>query len=195
MADKPSALHIRIALARHFDWFHNMMMPEWFIDGGQADLLFVSRAGYVTEIEIKIGFADWNADREKEKWKAARPHVGRFFYAVPGALAERTPDWLPSHVGVLVVTFDHRGQPRVRIVREAVRRKSDKLTPSELERMRMSCYYRFWRSELRRNLNPRPIRPEPSAEEANREFVREENEQRNRDRLRQESRILRKAVG
>lgn len=196
MSENLSALQIRAALAHHFDWFHNMMMPEWTIDGGKADLLFVSPAGYVTEIEIKISCSDWNIDREKEKWKSARPHIGRFFYAVPEALAERAPTWLPPYVGVLVVTFNRHGMPRVRVVREAIRRKSEKLPPSELDRMRISLYYRFWRAELRRNRNSiaPPQEIPKTMEDANLDFVREENERLEQHRLRQESRILRTAA-
>ena len=136
---------IQLALAQHFNWFQNRMMPEWEIDGGRADLLFVSRAGYATEIEIKVSFSDWQAYRDKEKWKRGRPHIARFFYAVPASLALRLPDWLPEGAGILAIDG-----LRVRIVREARRFVAQKLAPAEIRRMEEACYYRFWRAELRK---------------------------------------------
>lgn len=116
--------HMIYALARHFDWFRNRMMTEWYIDGGQADLIFVSKAGYVTEIEVKISRADWKKDASKSKWQRPRPHIARFFYAVPESLlAEGLPDWCPPEAGVLAVSGAN-----VREVRAARRFKSQKLS-------------------------------------------------------------------
>lgn len=150
MAAKITAGHILYALARHFDWFQNRMMPEWEIDGGQADLLFISRAGYATEIEIKISLSDWNHDRDKKKWNSARPHVARFFYAVPEHLADKIPDWIDPAVGVLAVRVNRYGYAAVRTVREARRARATKIDQQEFLRMYEACYYRFWRAELAR---------------------------------------------
>lgn len=140
-------------LARHFNWFQNTMMTEWWIDYGQADLLFISRAGYVTEIEIKTSFSDWNADQFKEKWKRPRPHIARFFYAVPLALVDRIPAWIPEERGIISLEASKtRGYPIIRTVREAKRFKAQKISDNEILRMYASCYRRFWNNEIdRRN--------------------------------------------
>ncbi len=146
-----NAHRMRFALARYFNWFSCHMMPEWFIDGGIADLLFVSRAGYATEIEIKCSLSDWNADKSKEKWLKERPFVARFFYAVPAELAERPPIWLPEHAGIIAIKPSKLGYDDVRIVREARRFKAKKLPADEFARMHTACYHRFWRDWMKRN--------------------------------------------
>lgn len=55
------------ALARHFDWWSTKMITEFEIDGGRADLLLISKAGYATEIEIKISAKDWRIDQSKKE--------------------------------------------------------------------------------------------------------------------------------
>lgn len=99
---------ILFALARYFDYLTNRMMTQFFIDGGIADLVFVSRHGYATEVEIKISLADWNADLNKGKWDMERPHVARFFYAIPETLETRIPPWVPRDAGILVCRRQER---------------------------------------------------------------------------------------
>ena len=140
---------IRLALAAHLDWQQNRMFPEWPIDGGIADLVFVTRAGYVTEIEIKISIADWKADRWKRKWDTERPHISRFFYAVPDTLVDQIPDNIPSHAGILRVCAGQY-HDSVSEVRAAVRLLARKLTPEAQRKMFESAYYRYWRRELSR---------------------------------------------
>lgn len=140
--------HILLALARYFDWFVNTMMPEWEIDGGIADLVFVTKAGYVTEIEIKTTMSDWNADRDKRKWNKPRPHIARFFYAVPESLAAIPPEWIPDWAGILAIHRGERGYPWIHEVRPAKRLKAQKLAPSVVQHMFQRCYFRFWRAEL-----------------------------------------------
>lgn len=146
-----NAFRITYALARHFDWFRNRMMPEYSIDGGQADLLFVTKAGYVTEIEIKVTIADWRKDRNKAKWRRPRPHIARFFYAVPAPMVkDGLPDWLPVGAGVLAVHDGAEGYDYVREVRPALRVKAEKLSEIQYRHMLERCYYRFWWDEMRR---------------------------------------------
>lgn len=138
-----------LALAKHFDWYQNTMMTEWFVDGGQADLIFVTRAGYLTEIEIKISLSDWNADQTKKKFQLPRPHVSRFFYAVPEPLIDRVPEWVSEEVGLLAVverpTYDS-----VREIRPAKRKKSVPLRGDEIARIYRNGHARMWSRELGR---------------------------------------------
>lgn len=145
---KIHAGHISTALAWYFNWRQSVMMPQWFIDGGIADLLFISRAGYATEIEIKTSLSDWNADQGKEKWKKPRPHITRFFYAVPESLMDRCPVWINPDFGLIAVSVGKTGYAKCRVVREARRFKAAKLPADELQRMYLACYHRFWRKEL-----------------------------------------------
>jgi hypothetical protein len=142
------------ALANHFDWRANRMMTEFYVDGGLADLVFVTKAGYLTEIEVKLSLADLRADAKKEKWLKPRPHVARFFYAVPNELADRLPADLPDNAGVLVVypASDRNGRPvhrdGVREARPARRVKALKLPPASLATLERNCYFRYWHREM-----------------------------------------------
>lgn len=141
---------IILACASYFDWWQHPMLTEEFIDGGRADLFFVSKAGYGTEVEIKVTLADWNADRNKQKWKNPRPHVAQFFYAVPETLEDSIPDWLPAEAGVIVIKDQGLGYDQVKLVRAAKRMKAQKIPKEWIADMYRRCYYRFWRAELKR---------------------------------------------
>jgi hypothetical protein len=150
--DQPKPMHagrIIKALARHFDPHANRLMTEFFVDGGLADLAVITRSGYLTEIEVKISRSDWKADAAKDKWAKPRPHVARFFYAVPEALAKEIPEWVPAHAGVLAVYQPHPdSSDYCREIRPARRFRADKMTDRHMRTLFESAYSRFWRSEL-----------------------------------------------
>lgn len=150
---------ILFALARHFDWWQNRMITEFEVDGGRADLAMISKAGYVTEIEIKVSVRDWRADQHKLKWMKhgwTRPHIARFFYAVPSPLANKIPEWVPTDAGILIV----RGGPGFDTVKEqrAARRYTARpLSAVQLQQIDQAYYYRFWRQHMeiqRQRLHP-----------------------------------------
>lgn len=143
---------IIVALARYFDWFHNTMMTEWWIDYGIADVLFITRSGYATEIEIKMSLSDWKADLVKEKWGRQRPSIARFFYAVPESLVDKEPPGIPPEHGLIAISMGSKGYPRARVVREAKRLKASKISDHEIRRMFASCYHRFWGAEIKRRM-------------------------------------------
>lgn len=77
--------------------------------GWEADLLVCSRAGFMTEVEVKISAGDWRADAAKRKWERLNepectswPLIKYFYYAAPLDLAQRWPDFgIPDFAGVL----------------------------------------------------------------------------------------------
>lgn len=140
--------HIMLALARRFDWFVNRMMTEFEVDGGRADCVFITKARQLTEIEIKISRGDWNADATKSKWKRERPHVSRFYYAVPGHLADRIPDWVPEKCGIIAVYLNEWGVPYSREIRPAKRKRATPISDKRINDLHESAYYRFWRREI-----------------------------------------------
>lgn len=165
MTQQPQRWHagrILFALARYFDWQKNYLMPEYEI-GGRADLVVITPALYLTEIEIKISVADWKNDQHKLKWRVAgvksdwernyiqkrRDLVSRFFYAIPETLENKIPALLPEGVGILVVRSGGRyGYDEVTPLREAVRRKSRKLPPEEFNAIMRTCYFRYWSAQF-----------------------------------------------
>lgn len=144
------------ALARYWNWWETQMITEFEIDGGRADLVLVSRAGYATEIEIKVSRGDWRNDREKLKWMAhgwTRPHVSRFFYAVPAQLVSAIPAWVPADAGILAVhdglgVHDGRAADQVREHRAARRYTARRLSDQQLAQIERAFYYRFWRQHM-----------------------------------------------
>lgn len=75
----------------------------------EADLLVCSKAGYLTEIEIKVDRQDWRNDKKKDKFKlnysGAPAHgwgfIKQFYYAVPLPLAEAWKEMeIPDYAGV-----------------------------------------------------------------------------------------------
>ncbi len=159
---KIHAGHICFALATWWDWFANTMMTEFDVNHGWADIVFVSRAGYLTEFEIKTSRADWNADQHKAKWGRLRPNVARFFYAVPAELAADIPSWVPSHIGVIAVHLNAAGIPVCKEVRPAKRMRA-KPVPSATAAAHKKAYYRFWHAEMRR-LHERFYEQRPTVE-------------------------------
>lgn len=97
---------VEAAIRRHVDYRANMLIPEASIRYGlggkvgeyRADFMMITRAGYGTELEVKVSRADWRADLTKEKWVGMPNWVTRFIYVVPAELG--IPDFVPAHAGV-----------------------------------------------------------------------------------------------
>jgi hypothetical protein len=79
----------------------------------EADLIVCTKAGYLTEVEIKVSFSDWKADLKKQKFVLTNDNVmargwkliKHFYYAVPEELVARRCDLdLPDFAGVLSVS-------------------------------------------------------------------------------------------
>ena len=90
--------------ARHSSPFHARkhlaVVPNvsWGLLPWEADLLVLSKTGYLTEIEIKISMSDWKADLLKKKFKRqhtansywpAEQSIKRFWYVAPTEIAMR----------------------------------------------------------------------------------------------------------
>lgn len=135
---------MEVALARHFNWRVNLIVPNvsWGFDlKYEADLLVVSPAGYVTEIEIKVSRGDIKADLKKHKCAHRSKLVKRFFYAVPQSIADS--EWLPLDCGLITVndnfTYDVKVVRPPRINREAKPLEDHKIR----ELMSLGCM-RIW---------------------------------------------------
>jgi len=79
---------------------------SWAFLDWEADLLVMTKTGYLTEVEIKVSLQDWKADFEKRKWKQFqnRSPIKYFYYAAPQGLAERYSELqLPPGAGVILV--------------------------------------------------------------------------------------------
>ncbi|WP_069267394.1 hypothetical protein [Paraburkholderia nodosa] len=97
------------AIRRHVDHRANLLIPEASVRYSlgargrgfgeyRADFVMVTRAGYATELEVKVSLADWRKDLSKPKWVGMPDWITRFVYVVPEQLG--IPDWVPAHAGV-----------------------------------------------------------------------------------------------
>lgn len=73
----------------------NLVVPncDWGFLNHEADLLVMSKARYLTEIEIKRTWADFMADFKKKHTHYDRK-LSHFYYAVPLSISERVFNWL-----------------------------------------------------------------------------------------------------
>lgn len=83
-----TAAEIEIALARYFNYRRNIIVPNisWgFNFNHESDLLVITGAGYVTEIEIKVNKYDLIKDKIKPKWQLTnwRNKIKKFYFAIP----------------------------------------------------------------------------------------------------------------
>lgn len=142
MNSSKSAIDCRKALLRYFDPRVNMVMPNIYLCGGEMDLAVLTRAGYLTEVEIKISVQDWKADAHKRKWDyPERKYVNRFYYCLgPGIPLDAVE--VPEQFGVLHVSPNGRLQ----IHRKAQLLSKEK-NASIRKQMMVVAYYRFWLSK------------------------------------------------
>lgn len=131
---------IQRAMALHFDWQAQELFFNVDFAGGIADVVVLSKARYLTEVEIKISMSDWNADQHKAKWQHPSRHkVCRMYYAVPDWMAAKIPAWVPETVGIFSV-----GETGwVKEVRPATRMTKYKASLKDLSKFYRSIYYKY----------------------------------------------------
>lgn len=110
MDTKLSVLEIELAIINHpdFDPRRNVIVSNvsFGLLDHEADVLVMSKAGYLTELEIKRSLADLKADFKK-KHDHRCEIIRHLYYVVPESLKDRTVDLLREHerqAGVLYYT-------------------------------------------------------------------------------------------
>ena len=104
MAGKITTLEMECALATWFNSRLNLIVPNvhWGMNMHECDLLIVSKAGYCTEVEIKISRADLRADLKK--WHGHRsPRIKYLYFAVPEKLEAAALELAPARAGIITV--------------------------------------------------------------------------------------------
>lgn len=104
MKPRLTARHIEIAVAKHFGYRVNLIVPNVSWGWGlrhEADMLVLRPSGLCDEVEIKTTASDIRADLKKSfgHWESRR--IARVWFAVPHTLADN-PD-IPAAAGVLSV--------------------------------------------------------------------------------------------
>ncbi len=147
---------MEVALACWLDYRQNLIVPNvfWAMNFHECDLLVVSKAGYLTEIEIKITRADLRADAKK--WHGHNSNrIKRLFFALPDYL-EHCVHMVPERAGIIFVRpnaadVDPIWTPRCREIRPAQRNKvAHKISDTERYKIARLGALRIW--NLKRKL-------------------------------------------
>ena len=150
------------ALASWFDYRVNLIVPNvhWGMNMHECDLLIVSKAGYVTECEIKVSRHDLKKDAEKLHGHNGGRVIKFLYFALPERLLaqgnvidEDVVAMIPERAGILVVRDKEPGDrsPRVRRAREPQpNRNATKMPDSERYKVARLGALRIW--NLKRKL-------------------------------------------
>lgn len=157
------------ATARRLEFRQGVLVPEavvtyaagwrksdWYPEGGYelheqylADLMWVTKANYATEFEIKTSRADWRDDNDKGKWGLLPPWITRFIYVVPAELG--IPDFVQPFAGVW--HWRARSSAEYRHAELTVARAPKKIGQTKVpddvrERWLLHLHCRFWYQRL-----------------------------------------------
>ena len=143
---------------------HEPIIPNIEMLSGEADLVSITKAGFVNEFEIKISRSDFKADRKKQA-KHMRyadvltgdstgvfQHAHRlsaptqFWYAVPAGLVNEGE--VPPHAGLMYVGMND-GFWRLRTVRRAPRLHSERVPEHDMRAIARSFMFRYWSQRLK----------------------------------------------
>lgn len=102
---KMTTLEMEIGLAEHFNVRVNMIVPNlhWAMFPYELDLLVLTKAGYATEVEIKISKSDLKRDKKKRhNHKDPQNRIKYLYFAIPKALLSEV-EHIPDHAGIIIV--------------------------------------------------------------------------------------------
>ena len=133
-APKWVASDIELAVADHFGWRQNIIVPNvsYGLMNHEADMVVMKPSGWCDEVEIKISASDIKADLGKNDGKGHRrdKRMRRLWFAVPEHLAA-DPN-IPAFAGVLSCSRNSYGAVRVLAVKAPeVNRGARKLSEAE----------------------------------------------------------------
>ena len=92
------------ALANWFGYRQNLIVPNvhWGMNMHECDLLVVSKAGYCTEVEIKVTRADLRRDAKKAHGHQSN-RIMYLYFAIPSYL-EAATEFVPERAGIILVS-------------------------------------------------------------------------------------------
>lgn len=98
-----STQEIELAIAQNYGWKQNLIVPNisWGLLDYEADIIIMSKAGIVTEIEIKTSRSDLIADSFKSH-KHKSNLVKYLYFAIPRKL-EKSISYIQENAGIYIV--------------------------------------------------------------------------------------------
>jgi len=100
---KITTKEMETALYNNFNTGGVLIIPNvsWGMFNHECDLIMLSKAGYATEIEIKISRADLLKDKKKVH-NHDDPKISKLFFAIPDYM-EKDIDLIPRRAGIILV--------------------------------------------------------------------------------------------
>lgn len=145
MPETISTLRIELALAKHFNYRTNLIIPNisWGLRGmHECDMFIVRPSGYCIEVEIKRSRSDFLADFKK-KHQHVDKRIAEMYYCSPEELYDKCKDEVPLHCGILTVSTI-LNKTFVQTKRSPVRQKCRKLTDKEKLKVATLGCMRIW---------------------------------------------------
>lgn len=130
---------------------HEFIIPNIYLSGGvwsEADLISVTKAGYISEYEIKISRADFKADLKKRKHhffeKNNRCFQRYFWFVTPDGLVK--PEEIPNYAGHIEVSKPRRYDPwfRCSVKKNPMRLSGEKINDRQKEKIYRGYMLRYW---------------------------------------------------
>lgn len=126
-------------------------MPNCFLGSFEMDLVVISRAGSLSEYEIKVSLQDWKNDEKKAKWKSRyRKYVPYLWYCIPLSLYEKLDKVAHMKDDYGIITFEPVWQDgrgwwlSMHVKRQAQQLpRTEKLTPELLDKIIKKGYHRY----------------------------------------------------
>lgn len=162
-----SEASMQSALALYFDYRQNSVFPRVHVWDWEADLVILTKASMMWEVEVKTSMADWKSDVQKDKWQSKHwKNISRFYYAVsepllsPKLIEGASTDWwkavkpvveysipefVPEFAGVLCLKVN-KGQMFITCIRQPKVLGKAKIGPNTQHRLLRSTYFRFWQT-------------------------------------------------
>lgn len=120
-------IDIETAIAREFNYRNNLIVPcvSWGFDIHECDILICSKAGYLTEIEIKISKSDLLAEKKKAH-KHNDNRIKSFYYAVPIEMKDYAIELIPENAGLLSARKSESGLVTIKTEKNCIPNKNAK---------------------------------------------------------------------
>ncbi len=101
--ENPTTLEMEVRIANYFHYRQNLIVPNisWGFDIHECDMLVVTQAGYLYEVEIKISKPDLKKDVLK-KHKHLSNKIKMLYFAIPEKLSDCV-EYIPSRAGILIL--------------------------------------------------------------------------------------------
>ena len=136
---------MELSLSRYFNYFTNIVVPNvsWGMDLHECDLFILSKAGFATEVEIKVSAQDLKADIKK-----AHSHenhkIKYLYFAIPHYL-EKHSGYIPKRAGILSLKKRlEDGYIEVNKIREPVKNGNYRYSMEEKLKLQRLGVIRIW---------------------------------------------------